>query len=126
MSAERRKFTRKFKLEVVRAYLQRGPGESQISIGERYKLGKSAVSNWINLYAKEAGRGLSLPAPEPDRRRPPARLLPPAPPVRPVPTAATSGRPALEALARVINAIEPLGAAERRLVVGAVLGLLPP
>jgi transposase-like protein len=126
MSAERRKFTRKYKIEVVRAYLQRGPTETQATIGERFKLGKSAVSSWINRYAKEAGRGLALPPPASDRRKvAPTRAPPPAPPAPPPRPAAEQQR-ALFALANVISAIEPLGAAERRMVVGAVLGLLPP
>jgi transposase-like protein len=112
MTAERRKFTKKFKLEVVRAYLHRAPHETQADIGKRYQLGKSAMSNWIGLYGSQVSRTLQ------------GQVTPPSPPGRrPTPLVPSH---ALDVLASVTSAIETLAPRERRSVVEAVLGLLPP
>ena len=132
---ERRKFTKKFKLEVVRAYLQRKPRETQIDIAARYDIGKSAMSNWLALYESEAERSLSRAAPaEPAAAASERRLFQskPAPAPAPAPAPPAARPPAADqqrtlfALANVVEAIEPLHPQQRRIVVEAVLRLLPP
>jgi transposase-like protein len=108
---DRRKFTKKFKLEVVQAYLQRAPSETQADIGKRYQIGKSQMSSWIGLYGGQVTRGVLRPTAATK-----SRPLPPS----------AAGKVTLGALANVINAIEPLGRDDRRTVIEAVLGLLPP
>lgn len=120
----RRKFTRKFKLEVVRAYLTRDPSESQATVGARFKLGKATVSQWVAEFGNEVTRSLPrgtevVPTP------PPLKAAAPPTPVRVGMAQAEGVSVPLIALAGVVRAIETLPPEQRRTVVRAVLGLLP-